>query len=508
MLTSESLLSMDGFLQVAGLTPRQEGELRAMVVDAPRRLSDWVILFGLLSDDAKRDAHNVINDESLRGPPGDISLAIARAEDVVAASQRAMVDGLANQLQTLEAIGRYTDGLEGVLSTLNGNTDGIEGLLQALGLKDDNTLAKLEAVRALLAGTISVDTELDTVLANILTKLNGTLTVNTGLTGLATDAKLEQVRALLAGTLSVNTGLTGLATQATLASVLSAVQGQATKVEAQPISAAALPLPAGAATQATLASVLTAVQALAKPADAQLVSAAALPLPAGAATEAKLETVRALLAGTLTVNTGLTGLATQATLASVLTAIQGQATKAETQPVSAASLPLPAGAATEVKLEQVRTLLAALPLPTGAATSALQTTGNTSLAGMLTALQGVLSVRDAVTAPGVATSNLAAGSSQGANVNLGGASVARITVEAWTTAADLSFENSTDGTNWYPLYDVYGNLIQYKVAGNRVLTVPVGDLMRVGHIRARSGVPGAYVNQTTATTVTFNTAVF
>ena len=68
-----------------------------------------------------------------------------------------------------------------------------------------------------------------------------------------------------------------------------------------------------------------------------------LPLPTGAATNAKLEEVRALLDRTL--------------------------------PVSAESLPLPSGAATETKLEAIRALLAAtlavsvesLPLPTGAA---------------------------------------------------------------------------------------------------------------------------------------------
>ncbi len=82
----------------------------------------------------------------------------------------------------------------------------------------------------------------------------------------------------------------------------------------QPVSAAALPLPSGAATQATLATL---------------------------STEAKLETVRVLLAS-------LDGkdFSTDTTLGNLLTELQAKADLTETQPVSAAALPLPAGAAT------------------------------------------------------------------------------------------------------------------------------------------------------------------
>ena len=87
-----------------------------------------------------------------------------------------------------------------------------------------------------------------------------------------------------------------------------------------------------------------------------------------------------------------------------------------TQPVSAAALPLPAGAASEGKLEAVRALLAsplavggtvsvgnfpatqaisaaALPLPAGAATSAGQTAANASLATMAASLPGGLGAK-------------------------------------------------------------------------------------------------------------------
>ena len=52
------------------------------------------------------------------------------------------------------------------------------------------------------------------------------------------------------------------------------------------------------------------------------------------------------------------------------------------------------------------------------------------------------------------------------------------------------------------MYDTFGNLIQYKIAANRSVAVPLSDLMRRGRIRFRSGVPGAYVNQAAVTALT------
>lgn len=155
-----------------------------------------------------------------------------------------------------------------------------------------------------------------------------------------------------------------------------------------------------------------------------------------------------------------------------------EALLAGTLKVSAQSLPLPAGAATDAKLEAVRALLA-----------------------------GTLTTQPATVSPGTVNGNLAAGSSQGAEANLGGLSVVRLNVDNWNTAADLTFETSPDGVTWRPLYDAYGNLVQYKVSGSRAVNVPVGDLLRLTRVRARSGAPGAYVAQGAAVTLSYTTAV-
>ncbi|MCJ2053978.1 hypothetical protein [Methylobacterium sp. J-070] len=173
---------------------------------------------------------------------------------------------------------------------------------------DAQTIAtKLEAIRVLLAGTLSVSAQALPLPGGAATasKQDTAATLLTAILAafgpLATDADLTQgfasvvakdeaIRALLAGTLQV--------------------------------AAQSLPLPNGAATDAKL----EAVRALL--AGTLAISAAALPLPAGAATDAKVEAVRSLLAGTLA--------------------------------ISAAALPLPAGAATAAKQDTGNASLATI----------------------------------------------------------------------------------------------------------------------------------------------------
>src|SRR5712691_9737658 len=115
---------------------------------------------------------------------------------------------------------------------------------------------------------------------------------------------------------------------------------------AQPVSAASLPLPAGASTETTLALIKAKTDNLdvllssrTKPSDTQPVSAAALPLPAGASTEATLALIKAK-----TDNLDV-ALSTR-TKPGDTQGISGTVAVSNfpaTQPVSAVALPLPAG---------------------------------------------------------------------------------------------------------------------------------------------------------------------
>ena len=155
-------------------------------------------------------------------------------------------------------------------------------------------------------------------------------------------------------TLNASVNTTAMADADKLTILIDAAPAQ---VAAQPVSVAALPLPTGAATQTTLAAIQTALGSPLQAGGSVVITT--LPsIPAG---------VNAI--GSVTVTT-LPALPTGANTIGSVNILGGNATavkvdgSAVTQPISAAALPLPAGAAT----------------------SALQTTGNASLATIATNL--------------------------------------------------------------------------------------------------------------------------
>lgn len=250
-------------------------------------------------------------------------------------------------------------------------------------------------------------------------------TAQTRLDLLATEAKLEQVRALLAGTLAVGGTVTvsnpttspetGLAKDATLtggsqksinrggakgattaADVTSTAEGadhQALDVQLYHGGAAKDPTQIRALTSADQVTVANASIPVTGPlTDAQIrasalpISAAALPLPAGAAQEhttAASPHATRLSDGAAFIDPrqirALTS-ADQVTIANGTIAVSGPLTDAQLRasavPVSAAALPLPTGAAKDTTLTDgtqrvggtVAISAAALPLPAGAAT--------------------------------------------------------------------------------------------------------------------------------------------
>lgn len=162
-------------------------------------------------------------------------------------------------------------------------------------------------------------------------------------------------------------------------------------VEADVVASA---LPTGAATEATLASIESDTSTLASTvlggkvvvdgsSVTQPISATSLPLPTGAATEAKQDT------GNSSLSSIDSKIPASLTVSSTRLLVDGSGV---TQPISASSLPLPSGAATETTLDAIKTSVELLDnaisgsemqvdvvssaLPTGAATSAAQTDGS------------------------------------------------------------------------------------------------------------------------------------
>jgi hypothetical protein len=275
---------------------------------------------------------------------------------------------------------------------------------------------------------------------------------------------VDGIESALAGTLTVNTGITQPLTDIQLRAT--DVKVSVTNLPAtQPVSAANLPLPSGAATSANQTTIIghvdgleAAVAGLTPLTDTQLraapvpvsgtfyqgtqpISAVNLPLPSGAATSANqvtmighVDSIESALAGTITVDTGITQPLTDAQLRAANVNVSITNLPA-TQPVSAAALPLPNGAATSANqvtmighIDGVEGLIAGLtpltdtqlranpvavtgtfyqatqpvsavtlPLPAGASTAANQSTAITSLGQIKDAVTGTLTVSTGLT---------------------------------------------------------------------------------------------------------------
>jgi hypothetical protein len=165
------------------------------------------------------------------------------------------------------------------------------------------------------------------------------------------------------GIVTYNNGTeTVAATEVTLVAADGAqIGGDATNGLDVDVTRSALPTGAStAANQATeiasLASIDTKMDALTTPADTQPVSASSLPLPSGASTEATLAGIKT---GTDKIPASpaqehTTAASPAATRLSDGAAFYKATTPSDTQPVSAASLPLPTGASTEATLALIK----------------------------------------------------------------------------------------------------------------------------------------------------------
>jgi hypothetical protein len=214
----------------------------------------------------------------------------------------------------------------------------------------------------------------------------------------------------------------------------------------------------------------------------QPVSAASLPLPTGAATSAKqpaLGTAGTASADVITVQ----GIASMTALK-----VDGSAV---TQPISAAALPLPSGAATSAKQDTGNTSLSSIDgkitavntgavvvsssaLPTGASTSALQTTGNTSLSSIDGKLGSLGQKAMAASAPVVIASDQSAVSVKPSNGATGSGSAAAATV---STVITLSKPSNAIG---FVLMNLDTSTANVRWALGRTATTTLGQQLQPG----------------------------
>lgn len=228
---------------------------------------------------------------------------------------------------------------------------------------------------------------------------------------------------------------------------------------------------------ATLAALLTELTQKVEPTDL-----------ATLATDAKLETVRALLAGTLTVNTSLD-------LSALLTTTAFQARLPTLgRKVSSGSVSTVI-ASDDAIMTAIQTSTANIPVRG-------QTSKASSLPVVLASDSDPLTMSRAGQAVTLDVLTIAAGTSLSNAVNLVGRSVLRLNIGAAWTAADMTVQVSFDGATFSDLYDEYGNVYTVRAAASRSIYVAPGPLLGVASLKLRSGTPTTAVNQTAAATIT------
>ena len=76
-----------------------------------------------------------------------------------------------------------------------------------------------------------------------------------------------------------------------------------------------------------------------------------------------------------------------------------------------------------------------------------------------------------------------------------------VLVDNWD-AADMSFQGSTDGVDWYDIYRQDGTELTVEIEADRIVVLTPADFLGFAHLKVRSGTSGSPVNQSPAVAVT------
>jgi hypothetical protein len=92
-------------------------------------------------------------------------------------------------------------------------------------------------------------------------------------------------------------------------------------------------------------------------------------------------------------------------------------------------------------------------------------------------------------------STIASGQSLSDIVDVGSKTLLGIIMPSAWTAANLTIQVSTDGTNFYDVYDGLGTEKTITAAANRYIIIDPTDFVGAKYIKVRSGTAAAAVNQ-------------
>lgn len=111
--------------------------------------------------------------------------------------------------------------------------------------------------------------------------------------------------------------------------------------------------------------------------------------------------------------------------------------------------------------------------------------------------------------PPVITSNntatIASSASLSDAIDLGGTTLSGYIMPATWTAANITFQASVDGTNFYNLYDQFGNEVTNVVSTSRFVCLTPSDMASIRYIKIRSGSSSTPVAQAAERLITLVT---
>lgn len=94
-----------------------------------------------------------------------------------------------------------------------------------------------------------------------------------------------------------------------------------------------------------------------------------------------------------------------------------------------------------------------------------------------------------------ATVTIASGQALSGAIDLLGYNLVGVQMPAAWTAANLTFQGSIDGTNFYDLYDGSAEINLSAAAASRYLALTPSQFAGVRYLKVRSGTTGTPVNQ-------------
>ena len=93
------------------------------------------------------------------------------------------------------------------------------------------------------------------------------------------------------------------------------------------------------------------------------------------------------------------------------------------------------------------------------------------------------------------TATISSGQSLSASIDIKDQPIVAIQMPSTWTAANLTFQGSSDGTNFFTVYNMEGDEFTVTVAASRYVVLSPFEFQWARYIKIRSGTSGAPVNQ-------------